>query len=117
MPTLICPHDKAENPLGALICVQCGAKLSRVEVGSVFLQRYRILERLDENKIGFRYRVELSSTGKPGIRREIIPTEAGSRERMISFDRAARHLIQSRPRCLVPIFEHFMHQSCYYTLE
>lgn len=117
MPILICPHDKAENPIEAFVCIQCGRKLSRVEVGGVFQQRYHILECLDENKIGFRYRVKLSSTGKPGILREIIPKDALSRERMISFNRVALHLIESHPRCLVPVYEHFMHQYCCYTLE
>jgi len=117
MASLTCPHDKAENPAQALTCVQCGGKLSRVVEGQVFVQRYRVLSCLGQTDTGFRYLAQFARTGTACVVREIFPSTTGERARLTRFDRAARYLIDAKPRCLVPVLEHFSHRSCFYTVE
>ena len=114
MANLTCPHDQAENQAQALTCVQCGRKLSRVVEGQVFVQRYRVLSCLGQTDTGFRYLAQFARTGEACVVREIFPSAAGERAPLARFDRAARYLIAARPRCLVPVLEHFSHRSCFY---
>src|ERR1022692_1218784 len=117
MASLTCPHDKSENPAQALTCGQCGGKLSRVVAGQVFVQRYRVLSCLGQTDTGFRYLAQFARTGDACVVREIFPSTTGERARLTRFDHAARYLIDARPRCLVPVLEHFSHRSCFYTVE
>ena len=116
MPSLICPKDGIANPIQALRCQKCGTMLSRVAVGQTFAYRYRILERAGENAHGYLFRAEVTRTNQPCILREIFPVAADSKV-LESFDRASRHLIRSRPRCLVPVSERFSVRGCLYTQE
>src|ERR1700733_2166211 len=114
MESLICPHDGAENLAIALRCTQCSSRLSRVVVGSEFANRYQIDGLHSQTDSGFLYVGRMIATGKPCILREIVPDQPAQREDQTRFNRAAIHLIDSRPDCLIPIFEHFAQQSRYY---
>src|SRR5579864_1442232 len=114
MASLICPHDGEENFADALSCIRCGRRLSRVQPGAVFLQRYLVEKCLSETQTGFRYLAQITATRKPCLLREIIPQAPAKREDILRFDRSARHLIQARPHSLAPVLERFAHRSCYY---
>lgn len=115
MSVLICPHDKTENLPQALVCVQCERRLSRVQLGDVFVQRYRIVSCLEETETGFRYLADLFS--QPCILEEIIPEAAKTRQSLKSFSTAVRRLTEARPRCRAPVLEYFSHRSCFYIVE
>src|SRR5579872_6922497 len=120
----VCPEDGAENSPHALACLQCGRRLSRIEINGVFVQRYQILKSLGETKSGFRYLVQLAGhaagNGLSLTLREIVPAadqQPGNRERLLRFDRAARHLAEARPGSLPSVHDHFTDGPCFYTVE
>lgn len=124
---VVCPEDGTENSPHAPACAQCGRRLSRVAVNGVFVQRYRILKSLGESPSGFRYLAQLAGNGQSLMLREMVPPPPekplperrapGSRERLLRFDRAARHLASARPGCLLPVLDHFTDGPCFYTIE